>query len=89
METDLTSFGFTPTTEQGRIKRRATMAEQTTQKQETTDWEVSGWLNWSKTGKAVTVRVNDELIGVVSKQQMERLMKGEIKGVPIKKPLKE
>lgn len=72
----LAQFGIVIPTE------KTTMAEQTT----TQEWEVKGWMNASKSGNGFTFTVNNTFIGVVSKAQAERLLKGEVKGIPIKMP---
>lgn len=60
------------------------------------DWEIVGWLSSTKNGKVYTVSEpqtakgdSGDLIGFVRAESLERLVDGEINGVPIKRPPSE
>lgn len=73
---------------QGRLTEKGKAQTKTQPKAD--DWTLKGWLNVSKSGSMIKVSLGEgeqaEFIGLVSVKQAERMLNGEIKGIPIKLP---
>jgi hypothetical protein len=71
---------------QGKLKEEAKASKPP----QSDDWTLEGWLNVSKSGKMLKVSIQEgeasRVIGLVSIRQAERLLAGEISGVPFKLP---
>lgn len=59
------------------------------------DWEVKGWLNTTRNGQVITVKLLDDpddpesdstLLGFVRVTTLKKLVYGDIQGVPMKLP---
>lgn len=47
------------------------------------DWLVKGWVNPTKTGSFTVKDTENNLLGFITKQNLEKLVAGTVKGIPI------
>lgn len=51
-----------------------------------TDFPIVGWTSWNKKGTILVVFINDdEYLGFIRPETMQKLLSGEVQGCPIKK----
>jgi hypothetical protein len=67
-------------------ERSSSGETQMTETEKKDEWQLKGWLGLSKSGKVITVKLGEDMVGMVQKKQLEAVLDGSKQGAPIKLP---